>query len=139
MPAWRPGVSPNPGGHPASYREARRALQDWASKQGVQRLIELAASPDDRVASVVVLGIFDRAYGKAKEFDPSEEKPSVRVDVSKLTLEQRKQFLAMIRKTATVDVSAFVPSQEGPARAAEPAVAGEAQQIGGKAVETGKP
>jgi len=83
--------------------------------------------------------LFDRAYGKAKEFDPSEEKPPVRVDVSKLTLEQRKQFLAMIRKTATVDVSAFVPSQEGPARAAEPAVAGEAQQIGGKAVETGKP
>jgi hypothetical protein len=55
------------------------------------------------------------------------------VDLSSLTLEQRKLLLAMIRKTATVDDSAFAPSQESPARAAEPAVKGEAQQIDGEA------
>jgi hypothetical protein len=126
MPAWRPGVSPNPGGRPAGYREARRALQDWASKQGVQRLIELAASPDDRVASVVVLGIFDRAYGKPKEFDPSEERKPVGINLSVLSTDEKRQMLEFLRRGPLTDA---VPD-------AEPDTP---EPIEGKAAEPGAP
>ena len=104
MPPFQVGApSANPGGRPRGYSEARRALQSWASLDGVRRLIALAQSPDDRVASIVTLEIFDRAYGKPKDFDPSEERPPVRVDVSKLSLAKRKEMLAMIRQTVTVE------------------------------------
>ena len=95
---WVPGQSGNPGGRPANYHQARKALQDWAAKDGVPRLIELAASADDRVASVVVLGIFDRAYGKPKEFDPREERSPLLIDTSVLSEAERHVLLAMLRR-----------------------------------------
>ena len=95
---FKSGVSGNPGGRPANYHQARKALQDWAAKDGVPRLIELAASADDRVASVVVLGIFDRAYGKPKEFDPREERSPLLIDTSVLSEAERHVLLAMLRR-----------------------------------------
>jgi hypothetical protein len=58
----------------------------------------LAASPDDRVASVAVLGIFDRAYGKPKEFDPSEERRPLAINTSVLTTEEKHHLLALLRR-----------------------------------------
>lgn len=95
---FRPGQSGNPGGRPAHYHDARKALQAWASERGVERLIALAESPDDRVASVVTLGIMDRAFGKPKEYDPSEDKGGLQWDSSGLTREERVELLALLRK-----------------------------------------
>jgi hypothetical protein len=108
---FRPGASGNPGGRPTSYTAARRALQDWASETGVKRLIELAGSPDDRVASVVVLGIFDRAYGKPKEFDPSEERKPVTINTSVLTKEERSVLLSALRKGLLREVDPGAPGE----------------------------
>jgi hypothetical protein len=99
-----PGVSGNPGGRPANYHQARRALQEWASMEGVRRLIELAASPDDRVASVVVLGIFDRAYGKPKEFDPSEERKPLALNASVLSTAEKEQLLGFLRRGLVTEI-----------------------------------
>ena len=113
---YPPGVSGNPGGRPTNYHQARKALQDWASMEGVQRLIELAASADDRVASVVVLGIFDRAYGKPKEFDPREERSPLLIDTSVLSEAERHVLLAMLRRGLVKESEpAPDPSSEPPA------------------------
>ncbi len=53
----------------------------------MERLIELARSPDHRVASVVTLGIWERCYGKPTPFDPRSERPQQVIDVSKISSE----------------------------------------------------
>ena len=47
--AFKPGESGNPGGRTASFAECQRLARE-ASSDAMRRLIELMASPDERVA-----------------------------------------------------------------------------------------
>lgn len=81
------GVSGNPGGKSTEMRQALVALREWHGKRGASRLIELAESEDERVASVCTLAIWDRVAGKVK--DKPDESAARAIDWSKLTPEQR--------------------------------------------------
>ena len=65
------------------------------------------------VASVVVLGIFDRAYGKPKDFDPSEERRPMKIDLSRLTHAQKVAMLEILR-TGVLSEAGPEPDQRPP-------------------------
>jgi hypothetical protein len=67
--AFKPGQSGNPGGRTASFAECQRLARE-ASPDAMRRLIELMASPDERVALMAADKILERAWGKPKEQDP---------------------------------------------------------------------
>lgn len=103
---WKPGQTGNAGGIPQKYTEAKAALRNWCCEDGVDRLIELANSRDERVAAIIVQGIWDRAFGKPKEYDPNEDAPRTVIDLSRLTGAQ----LAIIR--TMIDSGAIRPAEE---------------------------
>ena len=94
-------------------RRGKAALRDWDYDRGVQRLIELAESEDERVATMVALGIWERAFGKPKDYDPREDKPPVKIDLTRLTVEQ----LVLIRML--IDSGAIRPAPTEPDRTSE--------------------
>ena len=58
---YKPGQSGNPGGLSSFYREGRKIAQR-AAPEMMERLIELArTAKDERVRSVCIIGILDRA------------------------------------------------------------------------------
>ena len=67
--AFKPGQSGNPGGRTASFAECQQLARE-ASPDAMRRLIELMASPDERVALVAADKVLERAWGKPKEYDP---------------------------------------------------------------------
>jgi hypothetical protein len=70
---WKPGQSGNPAGHSGLYGEPVR-LARQAAPGAIKRLIQLLASEDERVASVAANAILERAFGKAREYDPNKER-----------------------------------------------------------------
>ena len=65
----------------------------------MRKLIAKTDSNDDRVALVAMQAILDRAWGKPRDYDPkSAQAGALRIDVGKLTSEQRQLLLSMIRR-----------------------------------------
>lgn len=100
---WQPGVSANPGGKGGLYHEMQRLAREF-TPEGTRYLIEIASNADEdtRNRIVAMSMLFDRAWGKPKEFDPNAEKPAAAVDVSRLTADQRQQLrelLLLVRAT----------------------------------------
>jgi hypothetical protein len=79
------------------------------SVEAMQKLIEKMDSSDERVALIAQQAVLERAWGKPKEYDPSEERPPVRVDLSKLSLAKKKEMLDLVRQTVTVAEETPVP------------------------------
>ena len=95
-PPWKPGQSGNPSGYSGLYGETVRLARE-ASPTAIRRMIELTQSADERVATVAINSILDRAWGKPREAKPEEEQARPIIDTSRLTEEQRQALLAVFR------------------------------------------
>lgn len=111
-PRWQPGQSGNPGGQPKQLKEVRE-LAKIESVDALRALVAcykrpdgtLDTSADGRVVAVAAQGVLTWAFGRPPDYDPNEDKPPVGIDLSSLTLEQKKAFLALVRQTVTVEAA----------------------------------
>jgi hypothetical protein len=71
-----------------------------AVPDAMRRLIELVYSDDERVATVAINAVLDRAWGKPREAKPEEEQARPTVDTSRLTEAQKQALLAVFRAAA---------------------------------------
>jgi len=94
---WKPGQSGNPGGFGGEYQRCLRLCRD-ASYEAAEEIIRLRReSDDDRIRYMAATWIYERAWGKPKDYDPADEpKPKRRFDPSKYTLEELEQIQAAL-------------------------------------------
>jgi hypothetical protein len=113
------GKSGNPGGRTKQFAQCQRLCRE-ASPDAARRLIELIQSEDERVALMAADKVFERAWGKPKEFDPNAEAPKNRppFDPSLYTVEELKQMQAVMLMIARRE--GLLPEEED--EAVEPAV-----------------
>lgn len=94
---WQPGQSGNPGGRGGEYQRCVQLCRE-ASYESAQEIIRLRDhSDDDRVRLMAATWIYERAWGKAKDYDPREDvsgRPTF--DPSRLTSEQRELVKAAL-------------------------------------------
>jgi hypothetical protein len=70
---FQPGQSGNPGGQSRFYFDCRRIARD-ASPEMMRGLIELAKNAEgERVRSVCIIAVLDRAGVRPIDFDPKEQ------------------------------------------------------------------
>jgi hypothetical protein len=101
---WKPGQSGNPGGKGGTYYEMMRLARQF-SPEATQILIDIARDPSEESRNkIVAIGmLFDRGWGKAREYDPSEDKEEEvrpRFDPSLFTREQLAQIETTLRMVA---------------------------------------
>ena len=100
---WKPGQSGNPGGKGGTYYEMMRLARQF-TPQATQILIDIASDPGEARSRIVAIGmLYDRAWGKAREYDPSEDKEEEirpRFDPSRYTSEQLTEIERVIRIVA---------------------------------------
>jgi hypothetical protein len=141
---WEPGKSGNPGGRPATLREVQQLCRK-KSVNAVHALIACFESPsgkilrnvDQRIVVQAVATLMKWGYGEPPPYDPSQEKPDTRIDITGLTLAERRMLLAAMDRATTVtsestdtgpdfDPSRFEPepitieAEAQPVQAAEP-------------------
>jgi hypothetical protein len=92
------GQSGNPDGQSRFYHECRKIARE-ASPDMMRGLVELAkTSEDDRVRSVCLVAVLDRAGLRPMDYDPNQEQSEPTWDPGKLTAEEREQLKAIYRK-----------------------------------------
>jgi len=101
---WKPGQSGNPGGKGGTYYAMMRLARQF-SPEATQILIDIARDPSEESRNkIVAIGmLYDRAWGKAREYDPAEDKEEEsrpRFDPSLYTLEQLAQIEETLRMGA---------------------------------------
>jgi hypothetical protein len=100
---WKPGQSGNPGGKGGAYYEMMRLARQF-SPEATQILIDIARDPsEDSRNKIVAIGmLYDRAWGKAKEFDPATDKEPIRprFDPSLYTPQQLAEIERTLRMVA---------------------------------------
>jgi hypothetical protein len=88
---WKPGQSGNPRGFGGEYQRCLRLCRE-ASYEAAEDIIRLGReSDDDRIRFMASTWIYERAWGKPKDFDPADEPKPKRdrfVDPSKYTLQE---------------------------------------------------
>ena len=103
--AFKPGQSGNPGGRGGEYYEAQEICRD-AAPEAARVIIELLQSDDDRVRLMAAKEIFDRAFGRPKEFNPKGEPDAL----AGLTSAQQKARVAeLLAFAATLQVPETIP------------------------------
>jgi hypothetical protein len=105
---WGPGQSGNPSGKGGLYHEMQRRAREF-TPEATEYLIEIARdkSEDARNRIVAMSMLYDRAWGKPKDYDPNAEAAPSRFDPSRLTPEERDQVrkaLGLIARSAVVAV-----------------------------------
>src|SRR4029077_1095800 len=71
---YKKGQTGNPGGKTKQFAQCQRLCRE-ASPEAARRLIELMHSADERVALMAADKVFERAWGRPKEYDPNAEAP----------------------------------------------------------------
>ena len=73
---WRKGQAPNPTGKGGDYHEMQRLAREFTPR-ATEILRDIANDPsEDSRNRIVAIGmLYDRAWGKPKEYDPAAEKP----------------------------------------------------------------
>jgi hypothetical protein len=105
---WKPGTSANPGGKGGLYHEMQRLAREF-TPEATGYLIGIARDEeeDTRNRIVAMSMLYERAWGKPKEYDPSADRePETGLDFSLLSPEQRRQLreileLAAVRNAET--------------------------------------
>ena len=93
---FKKGQSGNPGGLSKFYSEARRLARD-AAPEMMQGLIDLAKSAEDeRVRSVCLIAVLDRAGVKAIDYDPNQDKQQSAFNIGALDASQRAQLRQLL-------------------------------------------
>jgi hypothetical protein len=99
---WKPGESGNPSGRPAGLRAVQRAARE-KSLEALQYLCRVIDDDggDRRSGIVAAQTILTWGFGKPPDHDPKEDRPGAKLDVTRLTPEQRRTFIEALR-AATV-------------------------------------
>jgi hypothetical protein len=74
---------------------------------------KIARNVDGRIVAVASQGVLKWAFGEPPPYDPTQEKPELRIDLSGLTLEERRLLLAAMDRVTTV--AAEHGPEDGPA------------------------
>ena len=95
------GKSGNPGGRTKQFAQCQRLCRE-ASPDAARRLIELIQSEDERVALMAADKVFERAWGKPKEYDPNAEAPKKPppFDPSLYTTDELRQMQKVMKMIA---------------------------------------
>lgn len=89
---FKPGQSGNPHGVGHEYKRCRALCKD-ASPDAANEIIRLfKESADDRVRYMAAQWCYEQAWGKAKEYDPLQDKEPLKYDFTQLSAEQRQQI-----------------------------------------------
>jgi hypothetical protein len=74
---WRKGQVPNPTGKGGHYHEMQRLAREFTPR-ATEILRDIANDPsEDSRNRIVAIGmLYDRAWGKPKDYDPDKEKPA---------------------------------------------------------------
>jgi len=118
MPAFQPGTIGNPGGRPKSLKDVR-SLARKQSMNALHALIGVYTRPDGKIdrsadGKMVVAAaqtVLTWAYGKPPDYDPAREEPETKIDLTGLTIGQRKVLLETLSRVTTVPGSA---TDDGP-------------------------
>jgi hypothetical protein len=107
---WKPGQSGNPGGKGGTYYAMMRLARQF-SPEATQILIDIARDPSEESRNkIVAIGmLYDRAWGRAREHDLSEDKEEEtrpRFDPSLFTREQLAQIETTLRMVAAAQAEA---------------------------------
>ncbi len=113
------GKSGNPGGRTKQFAQCQRLCRE-ASPDAARRLIELIQSEDERVALMAAEKVFERAWGRPKDYDPNAEsiKKPPPFDPSLYSTEELRQMQAVMQMIARRQ--GLLPEED--ARGGEPAV-----------------
>jgi hypothetical protein len=94
---WQKGFAPNPSGKGGQYHETMKLCRN-ASAESIVELIRLRDhSDDDRVRYMAATWLYERAWGKIKEYDPKSEEQPLPFDPSKLTPGQFNKLRAAMQ------------------------------------------
>jgi hypothetical protein len=94
---WQPGQSANPTGVASFFREAIRIARE-ASPEMMVGLVNLARNAEDeRVKSVCLVAVLDRAGIRPQDYDPNQEGQEPTWDPGLLSPEQREQLKEICR------------------------------------------
>ena len=97
---WQPGQSANPGGRPkqsADYKLCRELAREF-SAHNIERMRELAeTTEDDRVQYMARTWLDEKAWGKARDYDPNEDRPP-QIDLLKMSAEDREKIRETLAK-----------------------------------------
>jgi len=97
---WQPGQSANPGGRPkqtADYKLCRELAREF-SAHNIERMRELAeTTEDDRVQYMARTWLDEKAWGKARDYDPNEDR-APRLDLLKMSPEDRQKLRDLLGK-----------------------------------------
>jgi hypothetical protein len=101
---WKPGQSGNPGGKGGTDYAMMRLARQF-SPEATQILIDIARDPKEESRNkIVAIGmLYDRAWGKVREYDPSEDKDEEirpRFDPSLYTPEQLTEIERVLHMVA---------------------------------------
>jgi hypothetical protein len=94
---WQKGQSGNPGGRGSEWHRCQSLCRE-ASFASVEELMRLRDhSDDDRVRYMAATWLYERAWGKIKEYDPKSEEQPLPFDPSKLTPGQFNKLRAAMQ------------------------------------------
>jgi hypothetical protein len=94
---WQKGQTGNPSGKSGEYQRCLKLCRD-DSEQNIIELRRLRDhSDDDRVRFMAATWLHERAWGKAKEYDPNEEPQAEVIDPGGFTPKQRSQIMVVLR------------------------------------------
>jgi hypothetical protein len=99
---WQPGQRGNPENkRPDDYLACQKACRE-RSPEAVEKVSELMrTSSDERVQYMAATWIVERAFGKAKEYDPNAAREAgASLDVATLTREELDVLLEITRRGA---------------------------------------
>ena len=108
-PLFPPGNVMNPGGRPRNLKDVRK-LARKQSMDALHALIACYKTPDGKIARnvdgrVVVHAastVLKWAFGEPPPYDPLSERPEERIDLTGLSLQERKRLLDTMSKVSTV-------------------------------------
>src|SRR5712664_3979458 len=114
------GKSGNPGGRTKQFVQCQRLCRE-ASLDAARRLIELIQSEDERVALMAADKVFERAWGRPRDYDPDKEAPKKAppFDPSLYTTEELRRMQEVM--TMIARRQGLVPEED--AEGVEPAIA----------------
>ena len=94
---WKPGQSGNPSGRGGEYQRCLMLCRE-NSFDAAQQIIRLSRESDDeRVKYMAATWIVERAWGKAKEFDPLKERPDTGFNPADYSAAELDQIEATMR------------------------------------------
>jgi hypothetical protein len=110
---WKPGQSGNPQGAIGEWQRCRALCREHSAAAAEEIIRLFRESDDDRVRFMAAQWCFERAWGKAQEFDPNAEREPLPFDASRLTSEERELLRKGLRRELDRPSGDAIPGEGG--------------------------